>query len=130
MQNAGDDNEEMDEEVPEIELNDDEPPFLHGQTTKAGLCLSPIKISQNPDGSLQRAAMKSGQLAKERKDIRDQQQRAITSALPKDLNKIRDDPTANPAVRNLASSLKNISAANTFEIPEWKKDSALALQKP
>ena len=45
MQNAGDDNEEMDEEVPEIELNDDEPPFLHGQTTKAGLCLSPIKIS-------------------------------------------------------------------------------------
>ena len=74
--------------------------------------------------------MKSGQLAKERKDIRDQQQRAITSALPKDLNKIRDDPTANPAVRNLASSLKNISAANTFEIPEWKKDSALALQKP
>lgn len=30
MQNAGDDNEEMDEEVPEIELNDDEPPFLHG----------------------------------------------------------------------------------------------------
>ena len=46
--------------------------------------------------------MKSGQLAKDRKDIREQQQRAINEALPKDLNKLRDDPTANPAVRNLA----------------------------
>jgi len=44
----------------------------------------------------------------------------MTDALPKDLNKIRDDPTANPAVRNLAQSLKN--TANTFDLPEWKKD--------
>ena len=72
MENAAEDNE-LNEEEPEIELNDEEPPFLMGQTTKAGLCLSPIKISQNPDGSLQRAAMKSGQLAKDRKDIREQQ---------------------------------------------------------
>ncbi len=61
MQNPNNDDFDMEnEEAPEIELNDDEPPFLEGQTTKAGLCLSPIKISQNPDGSLQRAAMKSG----------------------------------------------------------------------
>jgi len=59
MQNGADDNE-LDEEEAEIELNDEEPPFLSGQTTKAGLCLSPIKISMNPDGSLYRAAMKSG----------------------------------------------------------------------
>ena len=71
LENAAEDNE-LNEEEPEIELNDEEPPFLMGQTTTAGLCLSPIKISQNPDGSLQRAAMKSGQLAKDRKDIREQ----------------------------------------------------------
>lgn len=53
--------------------------------------------------------MKSGILAKDRKDIRDQQHRAIAEALPKDLNKIRDDPTANPAVRNLASTLKTMT---------------------
>jgi ATP-dependent RNA helicase DHX8/PRP22 len=64
--------------------------------------------------------MKSGQLAKDRKDIREQQYRAINEALPKDLHKIRDDPTANPAVRNLAQSLKT---PNQFELPEWKKDS-------
>ncbi len=53
MQNPHNDDFDMEnEEAPEIELNDDEPPFLEGQTTKAGLCLSPIKISQNPDGSL------------------------------------------------------------------------------
>jgi ATP-dependent RNA helicase DHX8/PRP22 len=69
--------------------------------------------------------MKSGQLAKERKDIREQQQRAIKEALPRDLNKIRDDPTANPAVRNLASSLNNISTGNTYEIPDWKKDTIM-----
>ena len=57
--------------MPDIELNEDEAPFLIGQTTKAGLCLSPIKISQNPDGSLQRAALKSSTLAKERKDVRE-----------------------------------------------------------
>lgn len=43
---------ELDEEVADVELNDKEAPFLKGQTTKAGLCLSPIKISKNPDGSL------------------------------------------------------------------------------
>jgi|LauGreDrversion4_2_1035121.scaffolds.fasta_scaffold229540_1 ATP-dependent RNA helicase DHX8/PRP22 len=62
--------------------------------------------------------MKSGQLAKDRKDIREQQQRAINEALPKDLNKLRDDPTVNPAVRNLAQSLPN-----PYDLPEWKKDS-------
>jgi len=57
---GGDEDNSANEEEAEIELNEDEPPFLVGQTTKAGLCLSPIKISQNPDGSLQRAALKSG----------------------------------------------------------------------
>ena len=41
----------------EIDLNDSEPPFLSGQTTKAGVEMSPIRIVKNPDGSLQRAAM-------------------------------------------------------------------------
>lgn len=48
----------MNEEYTELELNEDEAPFLKGQTTKAGMCLSPIRISNLPDGSLQQAAMK------------------------------------------------------------------------
>lgn len=52
------DETEMEEETHEVELNEEAPPFLKGQTTKAGLCLSPIKITLNPEGSLQRAAVK------------------------------------------------------------------------
>ena len=46
----------MEEEF-EIDLNDVEPEFLKGQTTKTGVEMSPIKIVKNPDGSMQRAAM-------------------------------------------------------------------------
>ena len=62
---------ELEEEQAEIELNDEEAPFLAGQTTKTSLNLQPIKITKNPDGSLMRAAMNQAQRAKERKDIRD-----------------------------------------------------------
>jgi len=36
---------ELEEVVPDIELTDKEPPFLIGQTQKAGVTLSPIKIT-------------------------------------------------------------------------------------
>lgn len=44
------------EEELEIELNEDEPAFLQGQT-RYSIDVSPVKIVKNPDGSLQRAAM-------------------------------------------------------------------------
>lgn len=52
--------------------------------------------------------MKSGSLARDRKETRDQKQRELMQALPKDLNKINDDPTVNPVIRNLAASLKGM----------------------
>jgi ATP-dependent RNA helicase DHX8/PRP22 len=36
----------------EIELNEAEAPFLRGQTTKAGINLSPVKMVKNPEGTL------------------------------------------------------------------------------
>jgi len=47
--------DEAEEDV-EIELNEDEAPFLKGQSSHT-LNFSPIRIVKNPDGSLQRAAM-------------------------------------------------------------------------
>lgn len=44
------DPEELKEEYAELVLNEDEAPFLRGQTAKAGMCLEPIKISRIPDG--------------------------------------------------------------------------------
>ena len=46
-----------DSEDLEIDMNDYEPPFLRGQTTKAGINLSPIRVVKNPEGTLQREAL-------------------------------------------------------------------------
>lgn len=62
---------ELEEDQAELELNDEEAPFLIDQTTKTGHSLNPVKISKNPDGSLARAAVAQVKKAKERKDIRD-----------------------------------------------------------
>ena len=51
--------EEAEQEV-EIEINEDEAPFLAGQTPQDG-DVSPIKIVKNPDGSLQRARRTAAQ---------------------------------------------------------------------
>ena len=50
-----------------IEVNDREPPFLTGQTTKTGINLSPVRVIKNPEGTLNREAMNALQYAKERR---------------------------------------------------------------
>ena len=71
--------EEAEEEV-DIEMNEEEAPFLQGQTAASTGDVSPIKIVKNPDGSMQRAAMTQATLAKERRELREQQQRADADA--------------------------------------------------
>lgn len=57
-----------------------------------GMQVSPIKIVKNPDGSLQRAAMTQSALSKERRELREQQQRTLLEAIPKDLSRPWEDP--------------------------------------
>jgi ATP-dependent RNA helicase DHX8/PRP22 len=59
----------VDEEIEDIniEVNDREPPFLTGQTTKTGINLSPVRVIKNPEGTLNREAMNAIQYAKERR---------------------------------------------------------------
>lgn len=53
LQNLNDMDEiELEEEEADIELNEDEPPFLQGQTNKTGINLQPVKLQKMPDGSL------------------------------------------------------------------------------
>lgn len=61
---------DQDEEF-EIDINDDEAPFLAGQSMKSGE-MSPIKIVKNLEGSLQRAAMMQSARSKERREMREQ----------------------------------------------------------
>ncbi|KAK4098539.1 P-loop containing nucleoside triphosphate hydrolase protein [Parathielavia hyrcaniae] len=63
---------ELEEDL-DIEVREEEPPFLVGQA-RHSLELSPIRVVKAPDGSLNRAAMSGTALAKERAELRKQQQ--------------------------------------------------------
>lgn len=110
------------EELIDIEINEDEPDFLRGQT-KASKELSPIRIVKNPDGSLQRAALQQGQAMKERKEIKQAQTNVLIDAIPKDLSKPWEDPMPQVGERHFAQELKSINLGGSFEMPEWKQKS-------
>jgi len=113
--------EETEEEL-EIELNDEEPAFLRGQTA-GSIDLEPIKVIKNPDGSLSRAALTQSALAKERRELREQQKLQQLDALPRDMGRSWVDPMAKPGERHLAQELRGIGYAQIDQVPEWKKAS-------
>ncbi|KAL4525206.1 hypothetical protein Ndes2526A_g07284 [Nannochloris sp. 'desiccata'] len=108
------------EEEFEIDMNDDEPLFLKGASSKTAGAASPIKVVKNPDGSLQRAAMTQSALSKERRELAQQQQRTLLEAIPKDLSRPWEDPLADPSERALAQELRGIGLG-AVEVPEWKQ---------
>ncbi|KXS93622.1 hypothetical protein AC578_4209 [Pseudocercospora eumusae] len=109
------------EEDVDIEVREDEPPFLAGQT-KQSLELSPIRVIKAPDGSMNRAAMQGDVLAKERRDMRqaEAQDKAKAEAAKTDLNQEWNDPMVAPGERRFASDLRQPKAAAS-DMPEWKK---------
>eukprot|EP00879_Flechtneria_rotunda_P012406 GHRR01012955.1.p1 GENE.GHRR01012955.1~~GHRR01012955.1.p1 ORF type:complete len:1206 (+),score=437.88 GHRR01012955.1:239-3856(+) len=112
--------EEDDQEEFEIDLNDDEPEFLKGHSTRSGIEMSPIKIVKNPEGSMQRAAMTASALSKERRELQQQQQRTLLEAIPKDLSRPWEDPMPEDGERHLAAELRGLGMTATNEAPEWK----------
>ena len=119
---AGEGDFEEEEDV-DIEVREEEPPFLAGQT-KQSLELSPIRVVKAPDGSLNRAAMAGTSLAKERRDLRQQevQDKATEQASQVDLSAQWQDPMMAPDQRKFASELRNPQAHKAPEaMPEWKR---------
>lgn len=110
--------DEVEEEY-EIDMNEEEPAFLKGQSSKSGVEMSPIKIVKNPDGTLQRAAMTQSALAKERKELQQQQQRALADSVPRDLNRPWEDPMPYEGERRLAQDHKGVGTME-YKVPEWK----------
>ena len=53
-------------------------------------------------GAVQRAAVTQSALAKERRELREQQQRAASEAVPKDLSRLWEDPLPELGERHLA----------------------------
>ena len=113
--------QEKTEEETEVELADMEPSFLRGQTRRSGRDLEPIRIVKNPDGSLQRAAMQQGTLAKERRELRQAQANQLVDSIPKDLNRPWEDPLPEAGERHFAQELRSINMSAFDGAPEWKQ---------
>lgn len=113
------------EEDIDIEVREEEPPFLAGQT-KQSLELSPIRVVKAPEGSLNRAAQSGTTLAKERRELRQSEaaDKAAEEASRVDLNAQWQDPMINPEQRKFASDLRQAqqqSSKATQAVPEWKR---------
>nr|XP_043607502.1 probable pre-mRNA-splicing factor ATP-dependent RNA helicase DEAH5 [Erigeron canadensis] len=109
-----------DEEV-EVVLNDEKPAFLSG--CRLMLDMSPVKVVKNPEGSLSRAAAIQSALIKERREVRELQQRGMFDSIPRDLNRPWEDPMPESGERHLAQELRGVGLPADFDMPEWKKDS-------
>ena len=108
------------EEEFEVELNDNEPSFLQGQTRMTRE-LSPVKIIVNPEGSLNRAAMAQGELAKERRELKQAQASSLIDSIPKDLNRPWEDPMPDAGERHFAQELRSVNLGASYEVSEWKQ---------
>jgi ATP-dependent RNA helicase DHX8/PRP22 len=110
------------EEELDVEIREDEPPFLAGQT-KRTLDLSPVKIVKAPDGSLNRAALAGASLAKERRELRQQEANDAADSEVRDFSQPWLDPMSNSADRMFAQDMKG-RAQNGYNPPEtgstWK----------
>ncbi|TIB74039.1 putative pre-mRNA splicing factor [Wallemia mellicola] len=82
----------LDEDI-DIEVRDVEPSFLKGQT-KMSLDLSPVRIVKAPDGSMNRAAVSGAGLAKERRELRQQEAQEEREAEEKNQKTDWQDPLA------------------------------------
>ena len=119
-ENAGREFDAETEQEFELDLNDDEPLFLKGVSSRSTGAVSPVKIVKNPDGSMQRAAMTQSALAKERRELQQQQQRTLLEAIPKDLSRPWEDPLADASERALAQELRGVGLG-AQDMPEWKQ---------
>jgi ATP-dependent RNA helicase DHX8/PRP22 len=115
---------DSDAEDLEIDIIEEEPPFLAGHDLNKARALSPVRIVKNPDGSLSQAAQKQGELSKDRRDIkrerreRELEEMRLTEASQRNFN----DPMA-PLVETAGGTNKNdpLGRNNDKDLPDWKK---------
>jgi ATP-dependent RNA helicase DHX8/PRP22 len=113
---------EVEEEL-DIEIREDEPAFLAGQT-KRTLELSPVKIVKAPDGSLNRAALAGASLAKERRELRQQEANEEADSQARDFSQPWLDPMSKEGDKVFAQDMRgNLRSQKAQEVPSWKQSS-------
>lgn len=112
---------EVEEEL-DVEVREDEPSFLSGQT-KMSLNLSPVKIVKAPDGSLNRAALAGASLAKERRELRQQEVNDQADSEARDFNSPWLDPMSQNDDKVFAQDARgNIMGQKAGEVPKWREE--------
>ncbi|RDB29374.1 Pre-mRNA-splicing factor ATP-dependent RNA helicase prp22 [Hypsizygus marmoreus] len=113
---------EVEEEL-DVEIREDEPPFLAGQT-KRTLDLSPVKVVKAPDGSLNRSALAGASLAKERRELRQQEANEEADSQARDFSQPWLDPMSKESDKMFAQDLRgNLKGQKAGEVPKWKEQS-------
>lgn len=111
--------DEEDEEDIEIEIVEEEPPFLQGHG-RALHDLEPVRIVKNPDGSLAQAAMMQSALQKERREVKMLQREQEMDSKPTNFGKDWMDPLPETEVdKNEAT--RGFGSMAPQDVPEWKK---------
>lgn len=64
---------------------------------------------------MQRAALTQSALAKERREIREQQAHMMMDTIPRDLHRSWEDPMAGPGDRFLAAELRGMGAVSSSD---------------
>ncbi|KAF8527374.1 P-loop containing nucleoside triphosphate hydrolase protein [Hysterangium stoloniferum] len=103
----------------DVEVREDEPSFLAGQT-KRTLHLSPVKIIKAPDGSMNRAALAGASLAKERRELRQQETNEKVDSEARDFNAPWLDPMATEQDKVFAQDLRGNLQGQAYA-PQWKE---------
>lgn len=104
----------------EIEIVEEEPPFLQGHS-RALHDLSPVRIIKNPDGSLAQAAMMQSALAKERREQKMLQREQEMDSKPSNAGKNWSDPLPDEEEKTYGESSRGMGMPPPQDIPEWKK---------
>ncbi|KAM6498646.1 putative pre-mRNA-splicing factor ATP-dependent RNA helicase-like [Amanita muscaria] len=105
------------EEELDVEIREEELPCL-GQT-KRTLDLSPVKIVKAPDGSLNRAALASASLAKERRELRQQEANELADSEARGWLDPMSKETDKIFAQDMRGSIKSWQRAG--EVPKWKE---------
>jgi len=108
------------EEELDIEMREDEAPFLKGAHRRV-LDLSPVKIVKAPDGTLNRAALAGAGLAKERRELRQQEANERADAETQDTSTAWLDPVAKPHERLFAQDARDNTMGKKQEESGWKQ---------
>ena len=104
----------------EIEIVEEEPPFLQGHG-RALHDLSPVRIVKNPDGSLAQAAMMQSALAKERREQKMLQREQEMDSKPANQGRNWSDPLPDEEEKTYGESSRGMGMPPPQDIPEWKK---------